>query len=269
MHDVLSDYEWAADDAIDTFTAPSELVITLSLNHQHYASVLATPEDLDAWALGFALSEGLITRVEQIEAINQQQQRFGIQLDLTLPPHLLQPALEKRRVGTATSSCGRCGSADERLMFEGLLPLPPADLPTGKDWQRLMSALETHSERGLHIALGLDQQQTLSWGRDIGRHNALDKLIGKGLRQHQMPQAALVSSRCSLELIQKSVRAGISCLGTLSYPSTLAIETARLCGLNLVCCHRGRRLQLLSRGRKKTIAPVAPHANAQTEDKSS
>ena len=245
----LSDYEWATDTPAIDLKGPEEQAMTLALNDMACASVLATPVDLEAWAVGFAFSEGLISRISQIEGVDQAPLRHGLRVQLTMAPHLAEQAMERRRVGASTSSCGRCGTADEGLMFEGLRQLPPSDLPSMADWHRLFEALDQASRPGLHVALGLGPEGNMVTGVDIGRHNALDKLIGKGLRAGAMPATGLVSSRCSLELIQKSVRAGMTTLGTLSHPSTLAVDTARLCGLNLVCCHRGKRLQLLSRGR--------------------
>ncbi|MCM2972142.1 formate dehydrogenase accessory sulfurtransferase FdhD [Larsenimonas suaedae] len=241
-------YEWAVDLRPESLNGPEEQAVTLALNEMAFASVLASPEDLEAWATGFAFSEGLIRHVSQIEAIDQRPLRHGHLVRLTVPEHLEAQARERRRVGASTSSCGRCGTAEEGLMFEGLRQLPPAGLPAPEQWQTLLEALNARSQAGYHVALGVDDQARLTSGRDIGRHNALDKLLGKGLLG-TMPQTVLISSRCSLELIQKSVRAGVTSLGTLSLPSTLAVETARLCGLNLICCHRGHRLQLLSRGR--------------------
>lgn len=232
-----------------TLEGPDELPVTLSFNDTAYASVLATPDALTPWALGFAFSEGIIARADQVAAITTDRLRHGVRVRLSVPEHIERLAFERRRVTSASSSCGRCGSAEEAQMMEGLRRLPPSPPPAAATLVEALARLEEAARPGLHLALGFDAAGRLvATGVDIGRHNALDKLIGEGLSGGRMPELVLLSSRCSLELVQKVVRAGIAALATLSHPSHLAVDIARLCALNLICCHRGRRLTLLSRG---------------------
>ncbi|OHV07840.1 formate dehydrogenase accessory sulfurtransferase FdhD [Kushneria phosphatilytica] len=231
----------------DVLSGPVEQPITLAFNDTAYASVLASPEALEHWALGFAWSEGMITRTAQVRDIHIDRLRHGVRVRLTVPSHVEQLAAERRRVTTSASSCGRCGSAEEAQMLEGLKRLPPSSPPSVAHLNAALEWLEELASPGMHMALALDEHgKRLGTGRDIGRHNALDKLIGAGLREGRRPALVLISSRCSLELVQKAVRADIPTLATLSLPSNLAVDIARLCALNLICCHRGRRLTLLS-----------------------
>ncbi|RKQ96941.1 FdhD protein [Kushneria sinocarnis] len=231
----------------DTLAGPVEQPVTLSFNDTAFASVLATPEALEHWALGFAWSEGLITRTAQVRDITVDRLRHGVRVRLAVPAHIEQLAADRRRVTASASSCGRCGSAEEAQMLEGLRRLPPTPPPSVPRLNAALEWLEELASPGMHMALALDEHGArLGTGRDIGRHNALDKLIGAGLREGRRPALVLISSRCSLELVQKAVRADIPTLATLSLPSNLAVEIARLCALNLICCHRGRRLTLLS-----------------------
>ncbi|MFC0269569.1 formate dehydrogenase accessory sulfurtransferase FdhD [Kushneria aurantia] len=244
---VLFDFEDATQTPGEALGGPTELPVTLSFNDTAYASVLATPDDLEHWALGFAFSEGMITRAGQVAAVTSDRLRHGVRLRLAVPAHIERLAGERRRVTSASSSCGRCGSAEEAQMMEGLQRLPPVAPPTPAQLESALARLEEAGRPGLHMALGFDSAgEWLATGIDIGRHNALDKLVGEGLAAGRLPAMVLLSSRCSLELVQKVVRAGIPTLATLSHPSQLAVEIARLCALNLICCHRGRRLTLLS-----------------------
>lgn len=245
----LCDYEDMTRTPGEQLHGPSELPITLSFNDTAYASVLATPEALAHWAIGFAFSEGMITRASQVSNITTDRLRHGVRVRLDVPPHIERLAGERRRVTSASSSCGRCGSAEEAQMMEGLQRLPASTPPPPPQLEKALEQLSSEGQPGLHMALGFDSEgKWLASGVDIGRHNALDKLIGASLMEGFRISMVLLSSRCSLELVQKTVRAGIPTLATLSHPSTLAVDIARLCALNLICCHRGRRLSLLSSG---------------------
>lgn len=244
----MPNFEDVSRTPSEQLVGPDELPVTIAFNDTAYASVLATPEDLDHWALGFAFGEGIITRINQVEAITTDRLRHGLRVRLSVPDHIERLAGERHRVTAASSSCGRCGSAEEAHMMEGLLRLPPAALPAPAQLAEALAMLKDAARPGLHMALGFDSDgQWLASGVDIGRHSALDKLIGEGLAAGRLPAMVLLSSRCSLELVQKVVRAAIPTLATLSHPSHMAVDIARLCALNLICCHRGRKLTLLSR----------------------
>ncbi|GHA96419.1 formate dehydrogenase accessory sulfurtransferase FdhD [Modicisalibacter luteus] len=240
-------YEDQRQRPLREFEGPSELPITLILNDTAMATLLATPESLEALAIGHAYTAGWIERYEQIERLERSRLRHGLAIRMTVPPRLAAQAAEHAPREASVSSCGACGAAEEAQIMAGLVrlrtvpPLSPVAL------QRGLALLKDHSRRGQHCALGLDDSgEVMSVGVDIGRHNALDRVIGDSLRSGEWPRAVLLSSRCSLELVQKTVRAGITTLATLSSPSAMAVEVARACDLNLICCHRGSRLELLS-----------------------
>ncbi|QJQ95803.1 MULTISPECIES: formate dehydrogenase accessory sulfurtransferase FdhD [Halomonadaceae] len=226
---------------------PYEQPLTLSLNDTAMVTLLATPEALEPLAMGHAFTAGWIERADQVEGIHLSRLRHGLAVRLDVAPRLVERAASLQRAGASVSSCGACGVAEESQLMLGLTRLPaqpalaPSALALGVDTlQRLIV-------RGQHTALALDEEgQVLARGVDIGRHNALDRVIGDTLVRGVTPAAVLLSSRCSLELVQKTVRAGIGTLATLSLPSALAVEVARTCDLNLICCHRGRRLERLS-----------------------
>ncbi|MBZ9559899.1 formate dehydrogenase accessory sulfurtransferase FdhD [Halomonas coralii] len=233
--------------SLQAFDGPRELPITLALNDTPMATLLATPEALEALALGHAFTAGWIRRAEQVEAIAVSNLRHGLLVRLTVAERLARQAARHAPREASVSSCGACGAAEEAQLMAGLVRLGAHPALAPDALRRGLAALERQPRRGQHCALGLDATgDVIALGMDIGRHNALDRVIGVSLRSGRRPEAVLVSSRCSLELVQKTVRAGIPTLATLSLPSALAVEIARACDLNLVCCHRGRRLALLS-----------------------
>ncbi|MBF8223346.1 formate dehydrogenase accessory sulfurtransferase FdhD [Halomonas sp. 328] len=232
-------------------SGPCEAPLTLLLNDRPMATLLATPESLEPLALGHAYTAGWITRADQVTEVRLARLRHGLAVHLSVAPRIEAQALALRRAAPSLSSCGACGLAEEGQLLAGLRRLPARPPLAAAALRRGLEALNTHSAPGLHLALGLDAGgRPLTLGRDIGRHNALDRVIGEGLRRGRDPgrhfAALLVSSRCSLELVHKAVRAGITTLATLALPSDMAVEVARACDLNLICCHRGRDLELLS-----------------------
>ena len=243
----LAGYEDQRHRPLREFDGPSELPISLSLNDVAMATLLATPDSLEALAIGHAYTAGWIERIDQVESIERFRLRHGLAVRLNVPERLAARAAEKAPREASVSSCGACGAAEEAQIMAGLVRLGVTPALSAEALQRGLATLDCHSRRGQHCALGLDANgEVTTVGMDIGRHNALDRVIGESLRSGHWPQAVLISSRCSLELVQKTVRAGIGTLATLSLPSAMAVEVARACDLNLICCHRGKRLELLS-----------------------
>ncbi|WP_110685919.1 formate dehydrogenase accessory sulfurtransferase FdhD [Salinicola aestuarinus] len=239
----------SSDAPLDALPGPDEKPVSIVFNDTAYATVLATPSQLEALAVGFAFSEGVIDRYADVESIDSESSRHGLRVRLTVAPRIARRAESQARATLSTSGCGACGVQEESQLLFGLTRLPTLALPAPAALQGGLDTLRERAATGMHLALGLDEDgQTTSLGLDIGRHNALDKVIGESLIAGRMPAVVMTSSRCSLELVQKSVRARIPALATLSYPSRLAVDVARSCNLTLINCHRGRRLELLSRG---------------------
>lgn len=234
---------------IEALAGPRELPITLALNEVEYATVLATPDQLEPWALGFCFAEGLIEQGSDIHGFTTERLRHGLLLRAQVDARLARLAQEQRRVGGAMSSCGRCGTASEALLMYGLQQLPDRPLVAEEHLRSALEHLQQQRQVGLHTALGVDGQgQLLGCAHDIGRHNAIDKVIGSGLASGTMPSLLVVSSRCSIELVQKAVRAGVTALACVSMPSALSVEIARLCQLQLYYCRRNAPIELLGGG---------------------
>ncbi|WP_024952955.1 MULTISPECIES: formate dehydrogenase accessory sulfurtransferase FdhD [Cobetia] len=240
-------YQDARDIPLRELEGPAELPVSLALNDTPMGTLLASPEALEPLALGHAFTAGWITRRDDVTAIRLSRLRHGLAVRLEVSESLARSAERHQRRESSVSSCGACGVQDEAELMAGLTRLPPRAALSPAALMRGLDRLERASRRGMHLALGLAADGALTaQGADIGRHNALDRVIGMSLDSGVWPEALLVSSRCSLELVQKTIRAHIPTLVTLAVPSRLAVETARACDLNLVCAHRGQRLELLS-----------------------
>ncbi|ENE1251187.1 MULTISPECIES: formate dehydrogenase accessory sulfurtransferase FdhD [Stenotrophomonas] len=221
-----------------------EVPVALRYNGAAFAVMMATPCDLEDFALGFSLSEGLIATPSQLLSIDIHPQLEGIELQMAVtgdaPGAGLDPA--NGRLLPGRGGCGLCGS---RQLEEVLRPLPevrerrtysPAAL------QRALATLVQHQPMNAvsgstHAAAWADASGRIGWVReDVGRHNALDKLIGAlHHNEHTIEGGLLViSSRASYEMVSKAVRAGASVLAAVSAPTALAIDLARGAGLCLV-----------------------------------
>ena len=224
----------------------SEVPVAISVCGFGYAVMMATPADLGDFALGFALSERLIDHAAQMERVAIRREDRGILLDIWLADECRERVVERVRHRVGESSCGLCGIEN---LDQALRPLPAVAAPKRVAPAALFTALESLRDHqplnaatgAVHAAAFADRNGTILAAReDVGRHNAFDKLIGHGLREGLAPGDgfALLTSRCSFELVEKAALAGVRLLVTISAPTTLAIERADECGLTLIALAR-------------------------------
>jgi FdhD protein len=233
------------DDAVAT-EEPLELRIATAGGSAHRVAVtMRTPGNDFDLAAGFLFSEGLVGSADGIASIRyctDAEQRFNV-VTVTLAPGVgFDPELLSRNFYT-TSSCGVCGKASieaalgpECAPIRSALALDPdvlVALPERlREAQRLFATTGGVHGAGLFTAAG----ELVRIREDVGRHNALDKLIGAALIAGELPlhdRVAVVSGRVSFELVQKAARAGIPVLAGVSAPSSLAVELARTSGMTL------------------------------------
>lgn len=223
-----------------------EAPVSVEVGGIGYAVMMATPNDLEDYALGFALSEGLIETPGQIERIDVHPVEGGWALRLWVPPERKAIAIERARQRVSESSCGLCGIEN---IEQVLRPLPPLTARIATDRAAIaaaLAALRDHQPLGqatgaVHAAAFCAPTGKILLAReDVGRHNALDKLVGALARAGFDPATGffLLSARCSYELIEKTVRAGCPMLVTISAPTSLAAERAAQTGLTLVALAR-------------------------------
>lgn len=224
----------------------SEVPVALEVNGFGYAVLMATPCDLEDLATGFALSDGLIDVAADIATLTAHQAKGGVILRLTVRAALAERIAERLRPRLSDSSCGLCGLENiERV----LRPLPPVDRTSRAAPPAVFRALaeigpmqvlnrETGAVHGAALAAADGTIRLLR--EDIGRHNALDKLIGAMRRQGLGWDGgfALTTSRCSYELVEKAVLAGCPMLATMSAPTGLALSRAADAGMAVICLAR-------------------------------
>lgn len=228
------------DGTPTTWFLPEEVPVALLINSVSYAVMMATPDDLQDFAVGFALSEGLVLHSTHITNVLVMPSGEGYTADIAVPEsHLIRERMISRviegRVG-----CGLCGiedMADAIRMPQQKLHAPALNQ---KAVATAFDSLPSHQpmnalNRTVHAAAFCAGDGTILLAReDVGRHNALDKLIGAMARGGIRPDGfVLMSSRCSFELVQKCATVGIGALATVSAPTALALKLARQAGLHL------------------------------------
>lgn len=219
-----------------------EVALAIAYNGLNQAVMLVSPTDLDDFVVGFSIGSGLVTSTDDIYDIKLSGTGSALYADVEIASRAFWQLKDQRRQLAGTSGCGLCGVEALEQALPDLTALPGAPLPPAAWLADLRKRIDAFQPLGqhcgaVHAALFMDRHGELLMGReDIGRHNALDKLIGALLRQRLDTAGglAIVTSRCSLELIQKVLRAGIQTLVSLSAPTGLALQWARKHNLNLI-----------------------------------
>ena len=223
-----------------------ETPVAIEYNGLGYAVLMASAADLEDLAYGFSAAERLIDHPAQILDAEAHEVERGVLLRITLSEDRVELAAERVRHRVSESSCGLCGIEN---LEQALRPLPDVDAgapPGDAAVFAALAALAAHQplngETGaVHAAACCDRDGSIRLCReDVGRHNALDKLIGAMLRggMDWGGGFALLSSRCSYELVEKAALAGCPTLVTVSAPTGLAIDRAREAGLRLIVLAR-------------------------------
>lgn len=226
----------------DSTALAEEVALAIAYNGISQAVMLVTPTDLEDFIVGFSLGSGIIEDASDIYDLQLSGAGAAHHAQVTIANRAFWNLKQQRRQLAGTSGCGLCGVEAVEQALPNLKVLPGAPLPPAQWLEGLRDRIGQFQPLGqycgaVHAALFMNAQGELLLGReDIGRHNALDKLIGALVRQ-RIPVSggvAIVTSRCSLELIQKVLRAGIQTLVSLSSPTGLAVQWARQHNLNLI-----------------------------------
>lgn len=232
----------AAQSAMDWVA--EEVPVALVFNGISHAVMMATPCDLEQLAVGFALSEGIVSRRAEIFDVEAERVCGGaeVRLDIAQPAFLAMK--ERRRSLAGRTGCGVCGIESLGLLDLSPDPITPPPRPLVADAAIIArAASELPARQRLnqltgcaHAAAwcGLDGEVKAVF-EDVGRHNALDKLIGHLALQDLSPSDGFVfmSSRASYELVRKAARMNIPMLATISAPTALAVDIARQAGVTL------------------------------------
>ena len=227
-------------------TIPEETAIALTYNGGTYAVMMATPQDLTDFAIGFSLSEGVVQTPDDIQSLEIVDMDEGLELRMWLGDDKAARLSERRRHIAGPTGCGLCGidSITEALR-------PASIVPQGGSFaaQDVMAAMQSIAPlqtinietRAVHAAaFWLPGHGIVALREDVGRHNALDKLAG-ALAQAKVPTsegAVLLTSRVSVEMVQKTAAIGAPLLVAVSAPTALAVRMAEAAGITLVAIAR-------------------------------
>ncbi|GAK71295.1 protein FdhD homolog [Agrobacterium rubi TR3 = NBRC 13261] len=241
---------------------PEEVPVAFSYGGSTHAVMMASPVDLEDFAVGFSLTEGIIIEPSQIEAIEVVHTEQGYDVQITLFDEQADALRLRRRHMAGPVGCGLCGIES---IEQAVRPIPDVSTVqlalSADDLVAAMDALHQaqpifRQTRGVHGAGFFSREKGLIAAReDVGRHNALDKLAGAVLRNGNSGAAGavVVTSRISVEMVQKAAILGSPILAAVSAPTALAIETAEKAGMTLVALVRGEDLEIFTRPDRITI----------------
>lgn len=234
---------------------PEETPVALSYAGTTHAVMMASPADLDDFALGFSLTEGIVASPEEIEAVTVEEAGAGVDIQIRLRDAANRRFEARRRRLAGPVGCGLCGieSIDEAMravsdVRQSALTLVSDDIVQAV---RLLSKLQPlHAETGAVHAAGfyVPGRGVAAAREDVGRHNALDKLAG-ALSKARIDGAAgavVVTSRVSVEMVQKTAAIGSPFILAVSAPTALAVRTAEAAGMTLVALVRGEDFDVFS-----------------------
>ncbi|MEO6624486.1 MAG: formate dehydrogenase accessory sulfurtransferase FdhD [Burkholderiaceae bacterium] len=235
-----------------------EVPLALEYNGIAHAVMLATPADLEDFAVGFSRSEGIVDEVSQIYDFEAVEAAKGYTLSLQIAASCMGRLKQQRRTLAGRTGCGLCGVESLEHALRVPDPLPAGTQFSASTVSRALASLRERQPLlgvtgATHAAAWCDADGSLAYVReDVGRHNALDKLIGAMLRA-RMPAGdgfMLISSRASYEMVQKAATAGVTVLAAVSGVTALAIDVAQEAGLALLGFARGDDLCIYSHGER-------------------
>lgn len=244
---------WKRDD-LQTAVPDSlaeEVPVALVYNGISHVVMMASPKDLELFAIGFSLSEGIIDHPREIYAMDVVPSCNGLEVRIELSSRRFMGLKERRRTLAGRTGCGVCGVEQLEDIGRPVTPLPFTQTFSLDLLDDALRHLRDFQPLGkltgcTHAAAWMMPEGKLAGGHeDVGRHVALDKLLGRRAREGDswLPGAVLVSSRASYEMVQKSAMCGVEILFAVSAATTLAVEVAERCNLTLVgFCKPGKAI---------------------------
>ena len=220
---------------------PEETAVALSYNRTTHAVMMATPADFEDFAAGFSRAERIIEAASDIEELEIVPAPLGVELRMWIAPERTVALEHRRRLSAGPTGCGLCGmdSLADAMRTPPVVGAGPR--LTAVQIAQAMASLDpaqvlNHATRAVHAAGFWREGELVALREDVGRHNALDKLTGALLRKGADPAEGVLvmTSRVSVELVQKAAAAGITVLIAVSVPTALAIRVAEAAGLTLI-----------------------------------
>jgi len=240
-----------------------EVPVALVYNNISHAVMMATPADLEDFGLGFSLSEGILATKDELMDIGVSESEVGIEVRIAIAIERFRLLRERRRTLAGRTGCGICGVES---LEQAVRPVPPVTAATTAPVEAIYAALAELPQRqavnqltrSVHAAAWISTAGQIQLVReDVGRHNALDKLIGAMAWRGVDPASgfALITSRCSVEMVQKAATVAIPVLVAISAPTALARRMAEGCGLTLVALARPDGVLVVTHPRRILAVP--------------
>ena len=217
-----------------------EVPVAIVYNGVSQAVMMATPIDLEDFALGFSLTEGIVQTPDQVLSVDLTHSELGIELKVQILASCFDALKRRRRQISGRSGCGLCGLESLEALAPSVDFVPKSAIPSQA---KVVSAIEQMKASqflqqacgAVHCAALINASGSLELLReDVGRHNALDKLIGALNRPLEKEDFFLLSSRASYELVIKAAKVACSSLVTISAPTSMAVSVSKQAGMNLI-----------------------------------
>lgn len=246
---------------------PEEVPIAFSYGGSTHAVMMATPDDLEDFAVGFSLAEGIIERAGDVVSVEAIEAGEGIDVQVTLKDMAAEALTARRRRMAGPVGCGLCGIESIEQASRAVRPVGSDDVRLSAreiaDAMTLLGAAQAlnRQTRAVHAAGFYSPHEGLVAVReDVGRHNALDKLVGAVLLGGWDASlgAVVVTSRLSVEMVQKTAALSAPILIAISAPTALAIRTAAQAGITLIGIARDEDFEIFTRP-DRVVEGVAMH----------
>ena len=240
---------------------PEETAIALTYNGGTYAVMMGTPRDLKDFAIGFSLSEGIVRSPDEIETLDIVELDDGIELRMWLKPSSAELVNERRRHIAGPTGCGICGveSIAEAVRPAAIVPkgrtFAPFDIMTAMASISSQQQLNIQTRAVHAAAFWTPAHGLVALREDVGRHNALDKLAGALAQAHVSASEGIVllTSRVSVEMVQKTAAIGAPLMVAVSAPTALAVRTAEAAGITLAAIARADGFEIFTHPQRIAI----------------
>ncbi|WGS18242.1 MULTISPECIES: formate dehydrogenase accessory sulfurtransferase FdhD [unclassified Bradyrhizobium] len=241
---------------------PEETPLALTYNGGTYAVMMGSPEDLADFAIGFSLSEGIVQSADEVETLHIVELHDGIELRMWLKPEKAALIAERRRHIAGPTGCGICGidSIAEAVRPAAVVAagrsLAPREVMTAMAAVAPLQEIN-HQTRAVHAAaFWLPGSGIVALREDVGRHNALDKLAGALARDKVVTSEGMVllTSRVSVEMVQKTAAIGAPLMVAVSAPTALAVRMADSAGITLAAIARSDGFEIFTHPERVTGA---------------